>query len=217
MRVRAVRPALWIVVLLARLFVRLFGVRLLCHNPEILRRHHGLVFINHLSYLDPVVIEALAPVRFLATSGVQRLPFVGWIARAVGTVFVERGRAESRSASRTAVMDKLGRGAYPPIVIAPEGQIGPGGRVLPFRHGALAIARDAGVPVLPVVLHFEPLAAAAWLQGEWILRALWRLAARTTPFTATVTLLRPLTLGPHDDPAAAAAALEARYDAALPT
>jgi 1-acyl-sn-glycerol-3-phosphate acyltransferase len=214
-RVRGVRPALWGAVALARLFVRLFGVRLRCPDPGALRRHHGLVFINHLSYLDPVVVEALAPVRFLATAGVQRLPFVGWIARAVGTVFVERGDVASRAASRGALVGKLGRGAYPPIVIAPEGQIGPGSPVLPFRHGALAVAREAGVPVLPLVLRFEPLDAAAWLEGEWVLRALWRLAARTGPFTATVVPLAPLTLGPGDDLAAAASTLEARYDAAL--
>lgn len=216
-RVRGARPALWVVVALARLFVLLFGLRLRCPDPGTLRRHHGLVFINHLSYLDPVVIEALAPVRFLATAGVQRLPFIGWIARAIGTVFVERGQAESRTASRSLVVEKLERRAYPPIVIAPEGQIGPGGGVLPFRHGALAVARDAGVPILPLVLRFEPLGAAAWLDGEWILRALWRLAARTSPFTATVTPLPPVTLGAEVDLAAAAVELEGRYRAALGT
>jgi 1-acyl-sn-glycerol-3-phosphate acyltransferase len=214
-RVRGVRPALWGAVALARLFVRLFGVRLRCPDPGVLRRHHGLVFINHLSYLDPVMVEALAPVRFLATAGVRRLPFIGWIARAVGTVFVDRGDDASRAASREALAGKLGRGAYPPIVIAPEGQIGPGGAVLPFRHGALAVARDAGVPVLPLVLRFEPFDAAVWRKGEWIPRALWRLAARTGPFTAAVTPLAPLTLGSADDLAATADALEARYDAVL--
>src|SRR5690606_11511464 len=214
-RVRGARPALWVALALARLFVLLFGIRLRCPDPAALRRHHGLVFINHLSYLDPVVVAALAPVRFLAAAGVRRLPFVGWIARAMGTVFVARGSVESRSAARAELVGKLGRRAYPPIVIAPEGQIGPGGRVLPFRHGALAVARDAGVAVLPLVLRFTPLDAAAWLRGEWILAALWRLAARTAPLEASVVPLAPLTLGPDDDLAAVADALEARYDAEL--
>src|SRR5690606_14644170 len=185
-RVRGARPALWVALALARLFVLLFGIRLRCPDPAALRRHRGLVFINHLSYLDPVVVAALAPVRFLATAGVRRLPFIGWIARAVGTVFVDRGDVESRAASRGTLIEELSRAPYPPIVVAPEGQIGPGDRVLPFRHGAFAVATEAGAEVLPVVLRFEPLNAAAWLPGEWILRALWRLAARTAPFTAHV-------------------------------
>ncbi|MDX1419706.1 MAG: lysophospholipid acyltransferase family protein [Rubricoccaceae bacterium] len=214
-RVRGVRPGLWVVVALARLFVGLFGIRLRGSAPDALRRHEGLVFINHLSYLDPVVVEAVTPVRFLATAGVRRLPFIGWIARSVGTVFVDRKDEESRAASREALIGALSERPCPPIVIAPEGQIGPGDRVLPFRHGALAVAQDAGVAVLPVVLQFDPFDAAVWLPDEWILRALWRLAARTTPFTATVTPLPLVTLGPEDDPAAVASALQSRFDAAL--
>lgn len=215
LRVRGVRPALWVAVALARLFVLLFGIRLRCADPGVLRRHEGLVFINHLSYLDPVVVEALAPVRFLSTAGVRRLPFIGWIARAIGTVFVDRKDEESRAASRRALIADLVERPCPPIVIAPEGQIGPGDRVLPFRHGALAVAREAGVAVLPVVLHFAPLDAVAWLTDEWLLRAVWRLAARTTPFTATVTLLPPVTLDSDDDLAAVASALQTSFNTAL--
>ena len=209
------RPALHVVRMLARLFVLLFGIRLRCDDPTALREHPGLVFINHLSYLDPVVVEALAPVRFLSTAGVRRLPFIGWIARAVGTVFVNRGDAASRAASREALVGKLGRRTFPPIVIAPEGQIGPGGAVLPFRHGAFDVACAAGVPILPLVLHYAPHEAATWHRGEWILRAVWRLAARTSPFTATVQPLAPVVLEPTAEVSEAARALEARYNAAL--
>lgn len=215
LRVRGVRPSLWGVVGLARLFVLVMGVRLRCPDAGALRRHGGLVFINHLSYLDPVVVAALAPVRFLSTAGVRQLPFIGWMAAGIGTVFVDRGDADSRAASRETLVGKLRARPAPPIVVAPEGQIGPGAPVLPFRHGALAVAQEAGVPILPLVLQFDPLDAAAWLRGEWILRAVWRLAARTTPFTATVTPLPPLLPEADADPARLAAALEARFNAAL--
>ena len=214
-RVYGARPALRAARLLARLFVRLFALRLRCPEPEAIRRHRGLLFINHLSYLDPVVIEAVAPVRFLSTAGVRRLPFIGWIARAVGTVFVNRGDAGSRAASRVALVRELRRGPYPPIVVAPEGQIGPGERVLPFRHGAFEIAREGGAPILPVVLHYAPHDAAVWLRGEPILRAVWRLAARTEALTVTVTPLPVLALLPDDDAAAAAATIEQRFDRSL--
>ena len=209
------RLAVWVTVGLSRLFVLLFGIRLHCTDSASLQRHRGLVFINHLSYLDPVVVGALAPVRFLSTAGVRRLPFIGWIARAVGTVFVNRGDAASRAASRDALVQGLTRHPSPPIVLAPEGQIGPGTSVLPFRHGAFEVARDAGVPILPLVLRFAPVEAAAWHKGEWILRALWRLAAHTAPFSATITVLEPVRLSPSDDVAAVAELLRTRYERIL--
>ncbi|NNF56991.1 MAG: 1-acyl-sn-glycerol-3-phosphate acyltransferase [Rhodothermaceae bacterium] len=214
-RIRGARLSLWIVVGLCRLFVVLFGIRLRCTDPEALRQHRGLVFINHLSYLDPLIIEAVAPTRFLSTAGVRALPFIGWIAQSIGTVFVNRGNDESRSASREAVVRKLRTRATPPITIAPEGQIGPGYLVLPFRHGAFEIAAEAGVPILPVVLQFEPLDTAAWVKGEWIPKAVWRLAARTATFTATLTPLAPIQPAPDDNIAALASATEAHFNAVL--
>jgi 1-acyl-sn-glycerol-3-phosphate acyltransferase len=215
MRIRGVRPALWVVVGLCRVFVRLFGIRLRCTDRAALRRHAGLVFINHLSYLDPILIEAVTPVRFLSTAGVRGLPFVGWIAQSIGTVFVDRSDESSRAASREVLVGKLRARAFPPIALAPEGQIGPGDAVLPFRHGAFEVAAEAGVPILPVVLQMDPLNAAAWVHGEWILRALWRLAARTTPFTATVTPLPCIHPTPDEDIEALAARTEAAFDAVL--
>lgn len=214
-RIRGVRPAVWVVRGLIRLFLALFGVRLRCAAPEAIRRHSGLVFINHLSYLDPLVLLAVAPVRFLSAEGVKRLPLVGWMAGSVGTVFVRRSDEASRTASRETIAGEMRARAYPPIALAPEGQIGPGPGVLPFRHGAFEVAAEAGVPILPVAITFEPLDAAAWLKGEWLLRALWRLAARTTPFTATLTPLPALHPRPGDDVALLARETEARFERVL--
>ncbi len=214
-RIRGARPALWAAIGLTRLFLLVFGVRLQCTGPEAIRRHAGLLFINHLSYLDPLAVLAVGPARFLSAAGVRTIPLIGWMATGVGTVFVNRGDEGSRAASREALVGKLRHRAYPPIVVAPEGQIGPGGRVLPFRHGAFEVAAAAAVPVLPVVVTFDPLEAAAWHPGESIPRAAWRLAARTRRVTATLTPLPLLHPSPSDDVRVLARQLEAAYDAAL--
>ena len=214
-RIRGVRPSVGAAVVLARVFLALCGVRLRCPEADQIRAHRGVVFLNHLSYLDPVVVMAVTPVRFLSTAGVRRLPFIGWIARAVGTVFVDRGDESSRASSRVTLVDTLRRQPYPPVAVAPEGQIGPGDHVLPFRHGAFEIARDAGVPVLPIVLRFDPYTWAVWQEGEWILHAVWRLVARTTPFRAEVHPLEPFLVPPEAGVEGAARRLEATYDDAL--
>ncbi len=198
-RLHGARPSSWVAVGLSRLFIRLFGIRLVCTDVEAMRNHAGLVFINHVSYLDPIIVNSLAPMRFLSTIGVKRLPVIGWIVRSMDTMFVHRGSLRSRAASRVEVTQRLLARDTPPIVIAPEGQIGPGDIVLPFRRGAFNIAADAGVSILPVVIQFDPPQDARWIRGEWILRAAWRLAARLTPFTATLTVLNPFFATPANE------------------
>ncbi|MEZ4664481.1 MAG: 1-acyl-sn-glycerol-3-phosphate acyltransferase [Caldilineaceae bacterium] len=108
-------------------------MRIFCDDVAQMRRLHGLIFCNHLSYLDIMVLLSVAPVRFLSARGVQRIPFVGWIATAIDTVFVNRGDQASRAAVRTTLADQLRAQAYPPLVLFP-GQVGPGDQVLPFRR-----------------------------------------------------------------------------------
>ena len=173
---------------LARALLAVAGVRRRSLGDGALARHRGFVFFNHVSYLDPLVLVAAAPMRFLAAAGVRRLPLVGWAATALGTVYVDRGR----SASRTAARRSLGRAVRQspvPVALAPEGRIGPGPGVLPLRRGAFEVAADARAPIRLVGLRFEPPAYAVWQDGEGLARAFWRLCARTAPMTAVLTVL----------------------------
>ena len=163
--------------------------------------------------LDPLVLVAATPFRFLSTLGVRFLPLVGWMATALGTIYVNRGRAASREAARGALREAVHHSPTP-VALAPEGRIGPGPGVLPLRHGAFEVAADADAPVLLVALRFEPRAYALWADGEWLTRPLWRLCARTVPVVATVTPLAPA-LRPAGPPAALAAAAERRFNEAL--
>ena len=177
-RIGGARPAQWITVGLARAFLAIFAVRLDAPPAPAIRGHRGLVFFNHLTYLDAIVLFARGPVRFLATEGVRGIPFIGWIAMAVDTFFVDRGDRDSRAASRERIRAALTARPTPPVTLAPEGQIGPGGGVLPFRRGAFEIGVETGLPIMPLLLQYEPFDAVAWQQKELLLLALWRLGAR---------------------------------------
>ena len=50
----------------------------------------GLLVCNHLSYLDILVLSALAPCVFVAKQEVKHWPVFGWFAKLAGTVFVHR-------------------------------------------------------------------------------------------------------------------------------
>ncbi len=215
-RVRGVRPAVHVAVGIARFLVAITGIRLHVDGADALRAHRGFVFFNHLAWLDPVALMAVTPVRFLATQGVRRIPFVGWIATAIGTLYVDRGRDESRGAARDALRASVA-GSPLPVALAPEGGIGPGPGVLPLRHGAFEVAQDADADILLVALAFEPPGVAVW-EHETLVGPLWRLCARTGPCDVRVSVLGPAleTRPPGGATGAALAAdAEARFNAAL--
>ncbi len=212
-RIRDARPAMWMSVWISRAFVAISGIRLDARGADALRAHRGFVFFNHVSYMDICVLLSVRPVRFLAASGVRKLPGIGWMATAVGTVYVDRGADSSREDARQRMKAAVERSPTP-IALAPEGGVRHGPMVSPFRHGAFEVARDAEADILLAVIDFVPRGRAAWLDGESLISAYWRLAARTTPLVARIQALPPAS-GVIAAPPEAATASEARMDEAL--
>ncbi|MEZ4580553.1 MAG: hypothetical protein R3A10_02650 [Caldilineaceae bacterium] len=87
-KVQGARASLWVVVYCARLFNLMFNVRVNCGSAPAIRQHHGFIFMNHLSFLEPLAVLSTTPVRFLAAAEVRRRPVSGWMAEQIGTVFV---------------------------------------------------------------------------------------------------------------------------------
>jgi 1-acyl-sn-glycerol-3-phosphate acyltransferase len=139
----------------ARPIFAVAGVELVVRGAEHLRGWHPRVVVcNHTSFADAFVIAAIAPPGMvpLVKREIAWWPIIGQAFWGVGVAFVDRRR--SREAWRT--MERVGhwlqRGAYS-AVLAPEGTRSRDGRVLPFKRGAFVLARAAGVPIVPVVLH----------------------------------------------------------------
>lgn len=201
---QGVQLASLMVVLLARLFLWIFNIRLHCPDRETIRQHRGLIVANHLSYADIIVIYAIAPVRFMSTAGVRRIPFIGWIASAVGTIFVNRWDAKARSSAKEELATELLYRPYPPLALFPEGGTGPGDQLLRFRRGAFEVAIDAAVSCLPCAISYRPLDAIHYhAKNDTLPKAVWRLATWPTHINAIVTPLPPLEFTPSYEPASA--------------
>lgn len=201
-RIRGNRLSAWICTFLARCFTRVFNVHCTCREPQKLYRHQGFIFPNHVSYLDPILLFSVLPVRFLAAIEVKRRPLVGQLASAVGTVFVERENRTSRAAARNAIVGTLRQTPYPPLVLFPEGKLGPGHRLIPFRFGAFQMATENHIAYLPCAIHYERKDVAVWhgAAGESMITALWRLATFPGPLRAEIIPLDPVHPRPDDDP-----------------
>jgi len=200
-RVKGVRLSAWICQCLARCFNAIFRVRCTCRNPHRLAQHTGFIFPNHISYLEPIVLFSVLPVRFLAAIEVKRRPIVGQLAEAVGTIFVERERRTSRAAARQSIVDALRVEPQPPLVIFPEGRLGPGDRLNPFRYGAFQIAVQNNIAYLPCAIRYDPVDIAVWHgpRGESLLGALWRFAQYPAEMHVEIIPLTPIQPTSQDD------------------
>lgn len=214
-RVRGARLGGWVVTGMARLAAAVFAVRIACDQPERLRLHRGFVFPNHLSYADVIVLLHLFPLRFLSNHVVERTPLVGWVAKAIGTVFVDRGDQESRADARRELAEALRERDHPPLVLFPEGRIGEGEVLHPLRRGAFEVAAAGAVPYLLCAIHYSDLETIRWRRGEPFRTALWRLARHRGTLEARLVFLGAVHPTAEDDPDALVAHAEEVLGAAI--
>ncbi|MEZ4751511.1 MAG: lysophospholipid acyltransferase family protein [Bdellovibrionota bacterium] len=126
--------------------VRQYGDRPLAASPL-------LIVANHLSYLDILVLFSSYPCRFITSVEVRDTPFLGWLCRCAGCLFVERREPRRIGAEVRAVASTLeGEEA---LVLFPEGTSGNGERVLPFKTSFLQCAIETGATVAPICLVYE--------------------------------------------------------------
>jgi len=159
---RQIRLSGWIFTLGARMVMFTLGLRFVCTDPQRVAQHHGFIFSNHVSFFDTLVMAHAVPVRFIAKAEVKHWPFIGWIARATGTLFVEREDRVQRATVRQAVGENIQTQQYPPIVVFPEGTRNPLDTLLPFRYGVFDIALQTGMPYLLCAIHYERTESMTW-------------------------------------------------------
>jgi 1-acyl-sn-glycerol-3-phosphate acyltransferase len=113
----------------------------------------GLLFSNHLSYLDVLAISSITPAVFVSKAEVRRWPLFGWFATIAGTVFVERERRTHVGEVNREIETALAAGVL--VVVFPEGTSSNGDEVLPFRTSLLEPAARGGEELAVGWLHYE--------------------------------------------------------------
>jgi 1-acyl-sn-glycerol-3-phosphate acyltransferase len=113
----------------------------------------GLLFSNHLSYLDVLAISSVTPAVFVSKAEVRKWPLFGWFAAIAGTVFVDRQRRTQVGEVNREVQEALAAGAL--VVIFPEGTSTNGETILPFRTSLLEPAARGGYEISVGWIHYE--------------------------------------------------------------
>jgi acyl-[acyl-carrier-protein]-phospholipid O-acyltransferase/long-chain-fatty-acid--[acyl-carrier-protein] ligase len=105
-----------------------------------------LIIINHISYVDVVVLQLACPrpIRFVGYKGLRRHWFFNWVFAQSGCIAVS---ARQPIDGMREAMRALKRGEV--VCICPEGHISRTGQLMAIKGGFEIIARQANVPVVP--------------------------------------------------------------------
>lgn len=143
----------WVTCAVCRAAFVLLGIRRQTQGLPIAEA--GAAVANHASWLDIFALNAAQPVYFVAKAEVASWPGIGWLARATGTLFIERERRRA-AAQRDQLRDRLGHGHH--LVFFPEGTSTDGQRVLPFKPTLFAAFEDpafAALKIQPVTIRYH--------------------------------------------------------------
>ena len=118
--------------------------------------HPGAVLMvaNHVSWLDIPALHASAPrARFVSKADIAHWPLLGRLARAGGTLFIERERKRDALRVVHEVADALKQADA--VAVFPEGTTGAGHEVLPFHANLLQAAIVTATAVQPIALRYS--------------------------------------------------------------
>jgi 1-acyl-sn-glycerol-3-phosphate acyltransferase len=109
-----------------------------------------VLMANHQSHADIVALFLALPMvpGFLAKAELKRIPIFGRAMQAGGHVFVDRKKHGQAVSAISAAAAEVRNGGS--IVIFPEGTRSSQREVLPFKKGGFHLAKEAGVPLVPI-------------------------------------------------------------------
>jgi 1-acyl-sn-glycerol-3-phosphate acyltransferase len=145
---------------------------------------------NHISWIDIHVINSFKPHYFVAKAEVASWPVFGWMAKQLGTLFIERGKANS---IRKMVLEVSCQLSSKAICIFPEGTSTDGKQLAPFKSNLFEAAIMANAPVYSLAIQYFDLktgqktTAPAFIGDMGLLDSIWNLIS-SPPVCAVLSI-----------------------------
>ena len=111
-----------------------------------------VIVINHNSMVDIIALYFVRlNFRWVSKQEVFRMPYIGPMLWMHGDIAIKRGRA-AESMAKVIRDGKMWLDRGVSVAIFPEGTRSKDGEIHRFKGGAFALAKEAGVEILPVVM-----------------------------------------------------------------
>jgi 1-acyl-sn-glycerol-3-phosphate acyltransferase len=135
-------------------FVRAFvPLKLKILNEERAYRYRPAIFLgNHQTGLDFALISQACRGAFVivAKKELFRIPIFGWFFFLAGNLLIDRSNSKSAMATLRSIKEILISNRLN-LAMFPEGTRSKTGKMLPFKKGAFILAKELGLPIVPVV------------------------------------------------------------------
>lgn len=155
----------------AWVILKVCGIRLRVSGREHIRPGERYVILsNHASYFDPpaLVLALGLQYRWVIKKELRKVPLFGLALETSRNLFIDRSKGSDALESIKQGVAQLPDGTG--ILLFPEGTRSWDGRLLPFKRGGFVIARDGGLPILPVTIRGShdrlPKGHAAFSSGD---------------------------------------------------
>ena len=133
----------------------LAGLKFDIEGEEHLWSRRPAVFIfNHQSSIDPLILARLLRRDFtgIGKKEILRFPIIGPAMKYADVVFIDRSNTKNAIRAMKPVVEKIKKEKLS-VCLAPEGTRSAGVTLGAFKKGAFHIAMQAGVPIVPIVIH----------------------------------------------------------------
>jgi 1-acyl-sn-glycerol-3-phosphate acyltransferase len=116
--------------------------------------HNNPVFLvaNHVTWLDIPVIHSYKLAGFVAKAEIAQWPILGWIVKSGETLFITRGKHESRKRVLSLIKDRLKQGRS--IAVFPEGKVTDGSHVAQFHRQLMHAAIETQTPIQAIAIKY---------------------------------------------------------------
>ena len=133
----------------------LIGLNLDIEGEHHLWSHRPAVFVfNHQSNVDLVVIARLLrrDITGVGKREIRDIPIIGRVLEACGVVLIDRRNTANAIAAMSPLVDAM-RVEGKSVCLSPEGTRSTTSKLAEFKKGAFHLAMQAGVPMVPIVIH----------------------------------------------------------------
>lgn len=134
----------------SKLLCYICGLKLIVHG----KIHANPVFIvaNHVSWLDIPVIHSFKLAGFVAKDEISRWPLLGWAIKSGETLFIARGKHESRRLVLEKIEERLNQGRS--IAVFPEGKATNGIKLGRFHRQLMQAAVETDTVVQAIAIKY---------------------------------------------------------------
>lgn len=156
-----------------------------------------LLIANHVSWLDIMVLAGATGCAFISKAEIRGHPLLRWVADQNNTIYVDRAERRAIHDQSRSILGGLARDQ--PLALFPEGTVGDGGTLLPFKPPLLSAVAPPpeGVTLRAVAIDYNGFARVlSWAPGEHGLDNALRVLGRKGRLPVTVRLLGPIAPSP---------------------